>query len=116
MTTATDVAAATEAARHLNGFRTGYAEILERLALDSTLYLHDVAIARIEPALRILGDARSERMAERLWRIASDVTTDDLNVDKDSARLLLDAVCREAAHEVADEFHRDSRCCNGVAR
>ena|SRR5688572_33248973 len=112
--TSSDVERVVEATRHLHRFRQGFAELLVRIAEESTQFLHDNAIAHIEPALRILGDARAERMAQRLYRIASDVTSGDPQRDPDIAALCLRKVADEAAHAVADEFHRDSCICREV--
>jgi hypothetical protein len=109
--TSSDVERVVEATRHLHRFRQGFAELLVRIAEESTQFLHDNAIAHIEPALRILGDARAERMAERLYRIACDVTTDDPRIDKDIAALCLRKVADEAAHAVADAFHQADLTC-----
>lgn len=107
-----------EATRHLCDFRTGMAELLVRLAEEATQHLPGVGMARIEPALRILGAEKATRMAGRLYRHAADVTADpwDGMPDRDEAERVLRYVAEEAAGAIAAEFHRDSCICRAVGR
>jgi hypothetical protein len=113
--TSSDVERVVEATRHLHAFREGYAHALEWMAEHAAEnWQEKQAIQFLEPMLRILGESRANRMAVRLYRIACDVTTDDLRIDKDIALLCMGKVAAEAAHAVADEFHRDSCICREV--
>lgn len=120
MTTLTEpatVEAVVEATKHLCAFRAGFAEIVERLAMDATQFLPTAGHAIIEPALRALGTERALRLSGRLYRIASDVTGDwsEGMPDRAEAERTLRAVCEQAAHEVAAELHKDTRiCCNST--
>lgn len=106
-----------DAARHLNGFRTGYGEALEALALRATEYVPDNGKAHLEPMLRSLGVERSGRFAERLYRIASDITAGwQPHVDIDKAVEALHAVIHEATNAVMAELYRDTCVCRDVTR
>ena len=111
-----DVEAVVEATRHLHDFRAGYAEALEALALRATEYMPDNGRAHLEPLLRVLGGERSGRYADRLYRIASDITAGyQPNVDIAESTETLHAVIHEVVNAVMDEIYRGSRCCLGAA-
>ncbi len=117
----TDPPAVVEAARHLYDFRTGYSELLYRIACDATEYPCGSVPATelLEPPLRILGREGAQRMAERLYRIASDVTRSDRldgGPSLDEAERTLRVVCDRAAVDIAAEFHRDSCICRDATK
>lgn len=117
----TDPPAVTEAAKHLYDFRTGYSELLYRIACDATEYPCGSVDATelLEPPLRILGREPAQRMAERLYRIASDVTRSDRldgGPSLDEAERTLRVVCERAAVDIAAEFHRDSCICRDATK
>jgi hypothetical protein len=117
----TDPPAVVEAARHLHDFRTGFSELLYRVACDATAYPCGSvgATELLEPPLRILGREGAQRMAERLYRIASDVTRSDRldgGPDLDEAERTLRVVCERAATDIAAEFHRDSCICRDATK
>lgn len=106
-----------EATRHLNWFRTGYAQALEALAMRATEYMPDNGKAHLEPMLRSLGTERSERFAERLYRIAADITAGwQPHVDVDTATETLHAVIHEATNAVMAELYRDACVCRDGVR
>lgn len=113
-----NVAKVVEATRHLRDFRTGYAETLAHLAEQTATLTHHAAMALLEPLLRILGTERAARFAGQLVRIAQDTTGDwyEGKPDWDEAARTLRVVCEQAAHEVADEFHRDNRICRDATK
>lgn len=117
----TDPEAVTIAARHIHDFRTGFSELLYRLSCDATEHPYGSVPATelLEPPLRILGRQPAQRMAERLYRIASDVTRSD-RLDGgpalDDAERTLRAVCDQAAVDIAAEFHRDSCICRDATK
>jgi hypothetical protein len=107
-----DVARVVEATRHLHEFRMGFAKTLETLALRATEYMPDNGKEQIEPMLAVLGTQRAHRLAERLYRIASDVTAGYRpDVDPDRAAETLRHVAHEAVVEVMAELYRDTRTC-----
>jgi hypothetical protein len=117
----TDPPAVTEAAKHLYDFRTGYSELLYRIACDATDFPSGSVPATelLEPPLRILGREHAQRTAERLYRIASDVTRTDRLDDGpslDEAERTLRAVCDRTAVDIAAEFHRDSCICRDATK
>lgn len=115
--TSPDVARVVDATRHLHAFRTGFAEALEALALRSTEYMPDNGKAHLEPMLRSLGDERSERFAERLYRIASDVTAGwQPHLDPRVSAETLHQVIHEATNAVMAELYRDTCICLDVTR
>lgn len=111
------VADVVEATRHLHDFREGLAEALEVQAMRATEYMPDNGKAQLEPLLRALGGERSQRFAERMYRIASDLTAGwQPNVDPDKALETLHAVIHEAVNAVMEELYRDACVCREVAR
>ncbi len=115
--TSPDVARVVEATRHLNAFRTGYAKTLETLAIRATEYMPEHGKEQLEPMLRALGADRAQRLAERLYRIASDVTAGwQPGVDVDEATETLHRVIHEVTNAVMAELYRDTCICREVTR
>lgn len=115
--TSTDVARVVEATRHLADFRTGYAKTLETLAMRATEYMPEHGKEQLEPMLRALGTERAQRFAERLYRIASDITAGwQPDVDPVRSAEILRHVIHEAAVAVMAELYRDTCVCREVAR
>ncbi len=114
--TSPDVARVVEATRRLYAFRSGFSEALEALALRSTEYMPDNGRAHLEPMLRVLGDDRSGRFAERLYRIASDVTGGwQPHIDPGSSLETLHQVIHEVTNAVMAELYRDTCICRDGA-
>jgi hypothetical protein len=115
--TSSDVARVVEATRHLHDFRTGFATTLETLALRSTEYMPEHGKAHLEAMLRVLGAERAQRLAERLYRIASDITAGwQPHVDIDDATEALHRVIHEAVNAVMAELYRDACVCREATR
>jgi hypothetical protein len=115
--TSPDDARVVEATRHLHDFRGGYAEALERIAEDSIGLMPAAAHQELEPLLRILGPERAHRFCERIDHLARAASGDEaFFAPSMDARITLRKVCQEAAHAVADEFHKDSCICREVGR
>lgn len=115
--TSPDVARVVDATRHLHDFRTGFAKTLETLAMRATEYMPEHGKDSLEPMLRALGAERSARLAERLYRIASDVTAGwQPNVDVDEATETLHRVIHEATNAVMAELYRDTCICRDGVR
>lgn len=115
MTTTTEVATA---AAHLVDYRDGLAGHLMWLAKETAELSADEQTYIIERLFLVLGKEEARRRAAQIttlatpcWGIFAEIGAERIK----SVNLLL-AVCRDAATAVRDEFHRDSRCCNGVAR
>ena len=107
-----DVERVVAATRHLHDFRSGLAATLETLALRAAEYMPDNGKAQLEPLLRILGTEASERFAERLYRVASDITAGwQPHIDIDEATETLHAVIHEAVNAVMAELYRDAQIC-----
>ena len=101
-----------EASRRLHDFRTGLAEILEAVSTRACEYMPDHGKQTIEPLLRVLGVDRSQRFAERLYRIASDITAGwQPHIDPDRSTETLHQVIHEAVNAVMAELYRDTCLC-----
>lgn len=111
-----DVAEVVEASRHLCDYRAGLAQSLETLAELGATRMPDEGQRLIEPLLRILPTDRVEYYAAALYIAACRVIGGwDPNLDPDICARRLTRLCRDAAHDVADEIHKDSRiCCNAT--
>lgn len=115
--TSFDVAAVVMATKHLHDFRTGQAEALELAALRATEYMPAAGKAKIEPHLRGLGAEAADRFAERLYRIASDITGGwHPHVDVERATETLHAVIHEAINAVMEGLYRDACVCRQAAK
>lgn len=113
---AADVAAVVEATRHLHDFREGLAEALETLAMRAPEYMPDNGKATLLPLLQVLGTERSHRFADRLYRIASDLSAGyQPHVNIDRTMETLHAVIHEAVNAIMAEIYRGVRCCCGEA-
>ena len=109
---AAPVAVVTQAARRMADFRAGYAQALEHLAHEAINRMPNEGQRLMEPMLRILGAETAQTYAEKLYVAAARADGHwDPTIDPDSEQLHLEALCRAAAHDVADEFHRDSGLC-----
>lgn len=102
--TSSDVARVVEATRHLHDFRSGFAQALAWAAEENVDLMPDTVHRLLEPMLRILGPERAQRFAERIDRIARDVAAEVWPAGPETPRIVLEKVCDEAAHAVADEF------------
>lgn len=111
-----NVAQVVEATRHLCDYRTGLAQALESLAELAATRMPDEGQRLIEPLLRILGPARAEKHSHDLYIAACKTIGGwDPNVDPDDTARLLRRLTVGAAHDIADEIHRDNRiCCNAT--
>jgi hypothetical protein len=114
--TPSDVTAVVEATRHLCDFRAGLAQSLETLAELAAGRMPDEGQRLLEPLLRILGVDKAADHAAGLYVAACRVIGGwDPDLDPDICARRLARLCRDAAHDIADEIHRDNRiCCNAT--
>jgi hypothetical protein len=112
----THVAEVVEATRHLCDFRAGLAQSLETLAELAAGRMPDEGQRLLEPLLRILGVDKAADHAAGLYVAACRVIGGwDPDLDPDICARRLARLCRDAAHDIADEIHRDNRiCCNAT--